>query len=151
LFQRYSIPLFLSTNSAPTDSYNLPERFATVDVTTGSSVFSTLLFHQLIPPRDVLAPDRQYQRTTTTTTTTNSQPLQQLIIERLMLRCWTASKVSSREEEIVTWTSYYQVLLVTWPFANMKPRSVTGWETLGFLYLYNPAGHLRCLLGVAFW
>jgi len=41
-------------------------------VTTGSSVFSTLLFHQLIPPREVLrsnlAPDRQYQRTTTTTT-----------------------------------------------------------------------------------
>jgi len=40
-----------------------------VDVTTGSSVFSTLLFHQLIPPREVLrsnlAPDRQYQRTTT--------------------------------------------------------------------------------------
>jgi len=39
-------------------------------VTTGSSVFSTLLFHQLIPPREVLrsnlAPDRQYQRTTTT-------------------------------------------------------------------------------------
>jgi len=33
-------------------------------------VFSTLLFHQLIPPREVLrsnlAPDRQYQRTTTT-------------------------------------------------------------------------------------
>jgi len=41
-------------------------------VTTGSSVFSTLLFHQLIPPREVLrsnlAPDRQYQRTTTTST-----------------------------------------------------------------------------------
>jgi len=39
-------------------------------VTTGSSVFSTLLFHQLIPPREILrsnlAPDRQYQRTTTT-------------------------------------------------------------------------------------
>jgi len=46
-------------------------RFTTVDVTTGSSVFSTLLFHQLIPPREVLrsnlAPDRQYRRTTTTT------------------------------------------------------------------------------------
>ena len=41
-----------------------------MDVTTGSSVFSTLLFHQLIPPREVLrsnlAPDRQYQRTTKT-------------------------------------------------------------------------------------
>jgi len=40
-------------------------------VTTGSSVFSTLLFHQLIPPREILrsnlAPDRQYQTTTTTT------------------------------------------------------------------------------------
>jgi len=44
-------------------------------VTTGSSVFSTLLFHQLIPPREVLrsnlAPDRQYQRTTTTTPALN--------------------------------------------------------------------------------
>jgi len=34
-------------------------------------VFSTLLFHQLIPPREILrsnlAPDRQYQTTTTTT------------------------------------------------------------------------------------
>ena len=48
-----------------------------MDVTTGSSVFPTLLFYQLIPPREVLfytvvlrsnlAPDRQYQRTTTTT------------------------------------------------------------------------------------
>jgi len=41
-----------------------------VDVTTGSSVFPTSLFYQLIPPREVLrsnlAPYRQYQRTTTT-------------------------------------------------------------------------------------
>jgi len=42
-----------------------------VDVTTGSSVFPTSLFYQLIPPREVLqsnlVPYRQYQRTTTTT------------------------------------------------------------------------------------
>ena len=42
-----------------------------MDVTTGSSVFPTSLFYQLIPPREVLrnnlAPYRQYQRTTTIT------------------------------------------------------------------------------------
>jgi len=50
-------------------------------VTTGSSVFSTLLFHQLIPPREVLrsnlAPDRQYQRTTTTRVQWNAALLTQ--------------------------------------------------------------------------
>jgi len=59
----------ISTKLPPTDSYNLPERFTTVDVTTGSSVFPTSLFYQLIPPREVLrsnrAPYRQYQRRTT--------------------------------------------------------------------------------------
>ena len=52
-----------------------------MDVTTGSSVFPTSLFYQLIPPREALrsnlAPDRQYQTTTTTT----------ILIEHAVNRC----------------------------------------------------------------
>jgi len=59
-----------------------------VDVTTGSSVFSTLLFHQMIPPREILrsnlAPDRQYQ----TTTTTNCFSLFALYIDDLIVQAF---------------------------------------------------------------
>jgi len=36
------------TKSAPTDSYNIPESFTTVDISTGFSVSPTWLFCQMI-------------------------------------------------------------------------------------------------------